>query len=81
MESVEQIINELSETLVKDWDAAADWGRDPFTEMMCEEVTPEQNEQRRKAFEATCYYCVQQLMYGDVGKEIIEKISKARGDI
>lgn len=79
----QMIVNELelSQLLIDEWDAAADYGEDPFTEVMCEDVTPEQEDQRRKTFEATCYYCIQQLMYGEVGKEIIEKVTKARGDI
>lgn len=81
MGNPEQTIDELHQVLIDDWDAAQDWGEDPFTQMMTEEVTPDLEAQRRKTFEATCYYAVQQLMYGEVGKEIIENLIAARGDI
>lgn len=75
------IIDEIQQILIGDWDAAQDWGEDPFTEVMTEEIAPELKQQRRKTFEATCYYVAQELMYSHGGKEILEKVIAARGDM
>ena len=77
----EQTIDELHVTLCEDWYAAEDYGEDKFTEMMSESITEELHRQRIKTFEATCYYVIQQLMYGEVGKEILQKICEVRGDV
>lgn len=75
----ELLIKELAKELAEDWYAASDWGEDEFTKVMCEKSTFKHQRLKIKMFEATCYYVVQQLMYSDLGTEIMSKVAKARG--
>lgn len=76
MHPTEQLINELSEQLTEEWYAAADWGQDKFTEVMCNEEID--SFVANAVFEATCYYVVQNLVYSE-RTDILEKIAKERG--
>jgi hypothetical protein len=74
--NTEELIEKLSAELAEIWYSAEDYGEDKFTEIWSKEhVTT------REAFEATCYYAIQCLVYSDDSEddEMLKAIAAARG--
>lgn len=70
----EQFIEQLAESFVESWYVAEDFGTDKFTEVMTNDMSEDKKSLRREVFEATCYYVIQQLVYGGSLDE--EQVSK-----
>lgn len=82
MSTKEHLINLISLSLTESWYSAEDYGKDKFTDVMLEECNFKEQTYKHRVFEATCYYVVQQLVYGgslsaDEAEELIREIRES----